>query len=242
MVLCYHAVSPRWSAPLSVTPETLETQLSMLVGRGWQGATFTEAVLRPPHKRTLAVTFDDGFLSVLEQAHPILERLGIPATIFVPTGFMDRRQTLSWPGIEQWVQTPYAHELQGMSWDDLRSLSELGWEIGSHTRTHARLTQLDDEGASAELVESRNECSERIGRQCTSLAYPYGDADGRVAQAAESAGYVAAGGLSSSLVEHGPLRWPRVGIYNGDRGWRFRLKVNPAMRWIRATPLWPAHE
>lgn len=242
LVLCYHAVSQRWNAALSVTPEAFEAQLRMLLARGWRGATFTEAVLRPPHRRTVAITFDDGYTSVLEHAEPILERLELPATIFVPTAFMDHRKPLLWEGTAQWEGTPYAGELQGMDWDDLRSLAALGWEIGSHTRTHPRLTQLDEAEANAQLSESRVECSEQIGSQCTSLAYPYGDADPRVAEAAARAGYVAAAGLSSSLARHGPLRWPRVGIYHGDHGWRFRLKVNPAMRRVRATRLWPAHE
>src|SRR5205085_9051635 len=82
LVLCYHAVSPTWGASLSVTPDEFESQLRTLLRRGWRGATFRDAVLRPPWPRTLAVTFDDAFLSVLELAHPILARLGLPATVF----------------------------------------------------------------------------------------------------------------------------------------------------------------
>jgi peptidoglycan/xylan/chitin deacetylase (PgdA/CDA1 family) len=60
LVLCYHAVSVRWPAELSVTPERLEEQLRLLVRRGFKGATFHQAVIAPPAPRTLAVTFDDG--------------------------------------------------------------------------------------------------------------------------------------------------------------------------------------
>jgi peptidoglycan/xylan/chitin deacetylase (PgdA/CDA1 family) len=190
----------------------------------------------------LAVTFDDGYLSVLEQALPILARLDLPGTIFVPTSLMDQRQPLRWPGVDHWAATPYAHELQGMNWDDLRSLADDGWEIGSHTRTHPRLTELDQQAADRQLLESRLECSERLGRPCTSLAYPYGDTDGRITDAAGRAGYLAAAGLSSSLAARGPLRWPRVGIYHRDHGWRFRLKANTAVRRLRATRLWSTRE
>ena len=53
--------------------------------RGYRGATFEDAVSAPPARRTLAVTFDDAYLSVLELGKPILDRLGLVATVFVPT-------------------------------------------------------------------------------------------------------------------------------------------------------------
>jgi peptidoglycan/xylan/chitin deacetylase (PgdA/CDA1 family) len=240
LVLGYHAVSPTWNAPLSVTPDALASHLSALLRRGFRGATFTESVLDPPHTRTLAVTFDDGFLSVLAHAAPILDEFGLPGTVFVPTAFMGQRQPLLWPGVEQWAETPFADELQGMSWSDLRSLADRGWEIGSHTCTHPRLTQLDHERAYTELAESRRECARRLGGTCTAAAYPYGAVNRDVAQAAREAGYVAAARLSSDLSPRGPLRWPRVGVYHKDAPWRFRLKASASTRRLRATPLWRA--
>ena len=111
VVLCYHAVSPDWPAQLSVTPERFEHQLRELVGRGYRGATFTEAVTSPPHPRTLAVTFDDGMRSVLERARPVLGRLGLPATVFVPTDLVGSEGPMSWRGIEQWVDGEHGREL-----------------------------------------------------------------------------------------------------------------------------------
>ncbi len=240
LVLCYHAVSPTWQAPLSVTPASLEAQLSELVARRWRATTFTDAVLRRPYPRTLAVTFDDAFLSVLTQAEPILGRLGIPATVFAPTAFMSERQRLRWAGIDQWLETPFAGELECMCWDDLRRLSGSGWEIGSHTCTHPRLTRLDEKAIHSELEASRLECERQLGVPCTSIAYPYGEVNARVADAAEKAAYRAAARLSSGLAPDGPLRWPRVGIYHGDQRWRFNAKVNGTLRWLRTTRLWPS--
>jgi peptidoglycan/xylan/chitin deacetylase (PgdA/CDA1 family) len=240
LVLCYHAVSPTWTADISLTPEALEAQLTMLVRAGWRGATFHEAVTRPTWRRTLAVTFDDAFLSVLDHAYPILSKLGLPATVFAPTAFIsDERGRLEWPGIDMWAETSSASELDGMSWQDLRFLAGHGWEIGSHTRTHPHLTQLDDEALRRELETSRQECSAQLGTPCHTLAYPYGDVDPRVADAAAAAGYAAAAALSSSLRRNGVHRWPRVGIYHEDHMWRFRLKVDGTARRIRATRMWP---
>ena len=98
LVLCYHGVSERWPSYLAVTPNQMARQLGFLVDRGFRGATFEQAVTSPPARRTLAVTFDDGYRSVMTHALPILERLGLPGTVFVPTDFVGRDGPMSWPG------------------------------------------------------------------------------------------------------------------------------------------------
>jgi peptidoglycan/xylan/chitin deacetylase (PgdA/CDA1 family) len=239
MVLCYHAVSPTWTATLSVTPDALERQLTWLTRHGWHGTTFRAALLAPTAERTLAVTFDDAFASVLELAHPILASLGLPATVFAPTAFAATGQPLRWSGIEHWAQTPSAPELRCLTWGALGQLAQEGWEVGSHTRTHPHLPSLTGEELHTELAESRSEISERLGSECTSLAYPYGDADLRVAKAAEAAGYTVGASMSSHLEWLGVLRWPRLGIYHVDTLGRFKLKTTRGMRWVRSSRLWP---
>ncbi|MGH3607967.1 MAG: polysaccharide deacetylase family protein [Pseudonocardiaceae bacterium] len=238
LVLCYHAVSPSWTAALSVTPDALERQLASLLRRGWQSTTFTEAVLNPPAKRTLAVTFDDAYTSVRDLAEPILSALGMAATVFAPTAFMSHHQLLDWDGIDHWHHTPTADELTGMDWGDLAGLADRGWEIGSHTRTHPHLPGLDESTLRHELETSLQECRDHLGRPCRSIAYPYGDVDARVAQGARAAGYIAGAALPAAPRGHEPLRWPRVGIYHADDDRRFGLKMNPVVRHLRSSRLW----
>jgi peptidoglycan/xylan/chitin deacetylase (PgdA/CDA1 family) len=238
LVLGYHGVSDGWPSPLAVSSRDLERQLRLLSARGYRGATFTEAVLAPPATRTLALTFDDAYRSVFELALPILVRCGFPGTVFTPTAFAGRERPMSWRGIDHWLGGPHESELVPMSWEQLRRLAGAGWEIGSHTRTHPRLTQLDDEALGEELVGSRHECEQQLGRPCESLAYPYGDNDPRVVEAVREAGYVAACALPAALYRPDPLRWPRIGVYRADRGARFRLKLSPTVRWLRASRAW----
>jgi peptidoglycan/xylan/chitin deacetylase (PgdA/CDA1 family) len=240
LVLCYHAISPTWRVTFSVAPDTLERQLSLLVRRGWKGATFSEAVLRPPADKTLAVTFDDGFASVFERAEPILSALGLVATVFVPTSFMSAEQELRWEGIESWQLSPDAQELRCMSWDALGQLADRGWEIGSHTHTHPHLGRLSDHALREELHESREQVSQHLGRPCHTVAYPYGEVDTRIAATAQQVGYLAGACLSHSLAARGPHLWPRVGVFHDDVDIRFRLKVSPLTRSLRASRLWPS--
>lgn len=243
LVLCYHALSPTWSADLSTTPELFERQIALLASRGYRGVTFGEAVDAAAGGggggRLTAITFDDAFRSVLELARPILERHGFTATVFAPTDYMGGER-LRWQGIEQWLGGEHERELQPMTWEELSSLADAGWEIGSHTRSHPHLTQVDDETLVRELAESKATCERRLGRPCPTLAYPYGDHDERVKLATAEAGYTAAAALPDRLRGHDPLAYPRVGVYRVDDDRRFRLKVSPALRRLRGSRAWDA--
>jgi peptidoglycan/xylan/chitin deacetylase (PgdA/CDA1 family) len=238
LILCYHALSPTWTAELSTTPVRFERQISWLTGHGYRGMTFTEALTSPHEGRVVVVTFDDAYRSVIELGRPILDRFGLPATVFVPTDFIDREGPLCWSGVDGWLGGPDEHELTPMSWSQLRMLQGAGWEIGSHTGSHPHLPQIDDRALEDELERSKAACERHLDGPCTSLAYPYGDVDARVVAATARAGYRAAAGLPGArLGSRDALAWPRIGIYGLDDGPRFRLKVSPAVRRLRRSTL-----
>jgi peptidoglycan/xylan/chitin deacetylase (PgdA/CDA1 family) len=239
LALCYHAVSESWQSELSVTPDRLREQVRAFVRRGFEPLTFTEAVLSP-RPRTLVVTFDDAYLSIPELALPVLAEMGVPATIFVPTAGTGQPSVRAWPGIDGWIGSSWETELTGATWTELDRLIEAGWEIGSHTRTHARLTQISDEQLWDELAGSREDCAAATGLPCRSIAYPYGDADARVAEAAERVGYEAGALLTDGIPKsgkngHDPMMWPRLGVYENDRPPRLRLKSEA---FLHAARLW----
>lgn len=236
LILCYHAVSERWTSDLSVTPRQLERQLRIILGRGYRPVTFTQAVTAAPAGKTLAVTFDDAYRSVLALAFPIMSRLGVPGSVFAVTGSTSAGGPMSWPGIDMWLGGPHQQELIPMSWTELGSLAAAGWEVGSHTRTHPRLPELGQSALTEELRGSRQDCEERLGARCLSLAYPYGAVDQRVVEATRAAGYLAAAGLPGRMHPARTHEWPRVGVYHGDDERRFRLKASRALRTFRASP------
>jgi peptidoglycan/xylan/chitin deacetylase (PgdA/CDA1 family) len=238
LVLCYHAVSKRWPAAMAIAPEHLEQHLTLLAEWGYRGATFQEAVCEVRTEKTAVITFDDAYRSVIELALPVLSRVGFCATVFAPTAFIGSNEPMAWPGIDPWLDTEHRDELVPMSWEELDSLAREGWEIGSHTSSHPHLPLLDQSVLDRELSESRREIEDRLGRPCHSLAYPYGDHDRRVLDAAGRAGYSAAactarGGLRPPT---GPLDWPRTVVNRFDVDRRARLKLSPTLRRIRATP------
>lgn len=229
LVLCYHAISSAWPAEVAVTPVHFARQIEVLKERGYRGVTFGSIARGEEADKVVAVTFDDAYRSVVEHALPVLNRLGMPATVFVPTDYVGR-DLISWARLGRWVGTGYEDELKPMSWEEVRALSGAGWEIGSHTKSHPNLTRIPDEQLSTELRDSRQKCEEQIGKPCRSLAFPFGDHDDRVVSAAERAGYSAAATLLAGGAGRSPLRWPRVFVSRQDGARLYRLRTSPFVR------------
>jgi len=244
LILAYHGVSSSWRSPLAIPERLLAHHLSVLRSRGYVGFTFAESERRRTAgtlpKRSVVITFDDGFTSTL-RAKTLLDDAGFVATVFVVTDFVDSGEPLCWPGVEQWLGEKTRDEMEPLSWRQLEFLREAGWEVGSHTSTHALLTGLDDEGLARELADSHHAIEQRLGRADT-VAYPYGLADERVAAAARGAGYLAGCTLTPALTMDEPYRRPRIGFGPADRGWRALAKLSPTVVRLRRTRLAQALE
>lgn len=237
LILCYHAVSSLPRFELAVSEEQLAHQLATLRRRGYVGLTFAESERarlagRVP-KRTVVLTFDDGFASTL-RARPALEEAGFPGTVFVVTDFVESGTPLSF--IPNGSSLEAAGELAPLGWSDLAELRDLGWEVGSHTVTHPRLPDLAAPELQRELELSRELIERHLG-SCETLAYPYGVANERVAVAAAEAGYLAACTLTGAHRIDQRFRRSRVGIYRNDEGLRARAKLSPLGQALRRTGL-----
>lgn len=250
LILCYHAVSGRWPTEFAIDPRRLEAQVRFLLRRGYRPATLSAAVEGRQPGKTLAVTFDDAYRSVLREGYPVLERLGVPATVFVPSAFATSQEPMAWAEMAEWVGTSCEAELECMSWEELRRLSQAGWEIGSHSSSHRDLTSLDDAALEAELRGSREDCERELQQPCASFAYPFSSYDERVKDLTRAAGYDAAvildshlaasprGMLFSNRGDVDAFELLRAGIYRGD-GWpRFVAKTSWAARRMRASGPW----
>jgi peptidoglycan/xylan/chitin deacetylase (PgdA/CDA1 family) len=171
------------------------------------------------------VTFDDAYRSI-GAALPILDRLGVPATVFVCTGFADEGRPLRIPELRDDVdRTP--QEFATLRWDELRELSERGVEIGSHSVDHAHLPRLGDQELERQLQDSRAEIEDELGLACRYLAYPFGEHDARVRRAAEQAGYEAAFAVDGPNRPRDRWAVRRVDLYWRDRGLRARFRLSP---------------
>lgn len=244
LVLCYHAVSEGWPSPAAISPTRLYAQLRYLLRRGYRPLTLDAALESRVPGRSVVVTFDDAYASILESGLPVLERLEVPATVFVPTDAASEGAPMSWSELARWSGGEHEHELRCMAWEGLRELSAHGWQIGSHTCSHPHLTELDGGRLADELRLSRSACEEVLQRPCTTLAYPFGSYDATVMAAASTAGYEAAVTLDERLVEplrgRGRLEIPREAIYRSTRWPIFAAKTSRLIRRLRVSRAYAA--
>lgn len=242
VILCYHAVCDDWPSVGAIETAALDRQLRHLLKRRYRPLTLSEALTRRPAGRAFVVTFDDAFRSVLDRGLPILERLGVPATVFVPTDFANEALPMTWSNLGKWIGTRFERELSCMSWDDLRSLSDAGWEIGSHTCSHPDLTTVHRDAAAVELERSKEACEAELQCACSSLAYPFGAHDRDVAALAGAAGYERAVTLGSRLVgariRDQALELSREGIYRTTRWPHFLAATSPLIGRARGLRLY----
>jgi peptidoglycan/xylan/chitin deacetylase (PgdA/CDA1 family) len=222
LVLCYHAISDGWEHALAVTPRAFARQLRSLVGRGYRPLAADRLLLGP--RRGLHVTFDDAYRSVLS-ALPTLRALGLPATIFVSTGFADEGRPLDVPELAA-EAAAHPDELATMRWDELRAIAGDDVEIGSHTVSHPHLSRLSDAELDDELAASRARVEDELRRPCRFFAFPYGEHDARVQAAVRRAGYEAAFALGAGSDRANPFALPRSDLYRRDSLLRATLKTS----------------
>jgi peptidoglycan/xylan/chitin deacetylase (PgdA/CDA1 family) len=203
-------------------------QIGALLRRGFRGAPLDEVV--EGGRKLIHVTFDDAFRNI-EVGLRELERLGVPATVFVCSGLADEGRPFDVPEIRGRSRLP-SGATETMDWTTLRAIQSRGFGVGSHTINHPHLTRLSDESLRTELVGSRNRIEEVLQTPCRFFAYPYGENDARVRREAKAAGYASAFSLRETDAED-RFGLPRVDIYRGDGRVRFRLKTSAAARGLR---------
>lgn len=191
-VLCWHRVDDA-PGPLSVTTSQLVQALDVLDAHGAQVLRLEEAWDRSRTgtlpDRAVALTFDDGYLSFLDTAWPLLRDRGWPATAYLVSGFLAPGTLTPWD-VEAGHPAPLVTEEQ-VAGPIAAGVSD-GLDVGSHTVTHRWLPSVPDHELDDELLQSRLRLEELVGRPVRTLAYPAGHSEKRVRAAAERAGYDAA--------------------------------------------------
>jgi glycosyltransferase involved in cell wall biosynthesis/peptidoglycan/xylan/chitin deacetylase (PgdA/CDA1 family) len=122
----------------------------------------------------LAVTFDDGFRVLMRDCLELLQKYNVPATFYVPTGFIEAGQAGdSWRRFSM-RSFCYDAPLEPMSPGDLQTLVHLGHEVQSHGVSHSTLATLTRGAFRDELRQSRGQIEQWTGKAPDSFAYPCG--------------------------------------------------------------------
>ncbi|HEV8643617.1 MAG TPA: polysaccharide deacetylase family protein [Methylomirabilota bacterium] len=207
-VLVYHNLAPQAKGRLIMAASGFEQQMRYLKTHGYRVISLTDlmeymALGRQLPRRSVVLTFDDGYKSFLQHAYPLLKDLGFPATLFVYTDYVGNGRN-------------------ALDWDDLKWLANDGFQVGAHSKTHSDLRRHPGEPneeftrrMQIELAEPLALFRRRLGRTPHVLAYPYGAHNDELAQKVREHGYIAAFSVrregNASFVH--PLRIRRSQIY-----------------------------
>jgi peptidoglycan/xylan/chitin deacetylase (PgdA/CDA1 family) len=182
VIFLLHTITPARS-DMAVPAGRFSEQMQALLDAGYRAMAIDQLLTVLSQRgispgRGFAVTFDDGYRSVLTDALPILEQLHIPATVFLTTGFLDGLVAPPWGATDPALNAEYrgqAQFFQPMNWDEARSLARHPLiRIGSHTQTHPLLGLQTTEVVRNELVHSKSIIRDRLGIETEFFAYPYG--------------------------------------------------------------------
>ena len=228
VILQYHRFGEDTFPTTSVTIAQFEAHIDHLVGGGYAVLPVPEILAalragRPLPERTIGITVDDAWRSVLEEAWPRLEKAGMPFTVFVSTDAVDQGVAGT------------------MSWDELRRLAAAGVTIGNHSAAHRHMWRGDDRENRADLLRARRRIAAELGIDATLFAYPYGEWNGALRALVAELGFTSAFGQHSGvLAAHSDmLDLPRFAL-NEKYGAmdRFRLIVDTLPLGVRArTPV-----
>lgn len=232
-ILAYHLVDRRFALSAArITPRQFSRQMRWMCSHGLRGIpvrAFIDCLQNKQDGSTLiAITFDDGYASLLDYVVPVSHECGFSGSIFVVSDYIGREN--------RWDVNLSRRGFRHLSWSDLRVLSQQGWEIGSHSRSHAYLPALDERSLWCEVWDSKTEIEQQLGGPVTTFSVPFGRGNHRVFAAIEKAGYRTALVLGQGVAsEAGCMILPRRGVYRFDTLWSFRRKLT-----VRGDGRWQA--
>jgi peptidoglycan/xylan/chitin deacetylase (PgdA/CDA1 family) len=193
--ICADDVTPR--SRYEVTARVFRKHMEYLVAHGFHTphlADIAQGRVPSPGRKSIMVTFDDGYMDVYDNALPILKELGLTAVLFIVTDFS---RSKNW-----WDKGVDGSGMELLSKHHIAEMAGAGIEFGTHTFSHAHLPSLEDQQLSDELTNSLTALQKIVTIQPAAIAYPYGSITERVKAYTRKAGY-ALGFAAHS----GPLRY-----------------------------------
>lgn len=222
LILAYHSISNqpyRYATPATV----FERQLSWLQ-KHYRFVALEELITilsqpKQPSENIAHVTFDDGLQDNLTEGLPVLQKLHIPGTIFVPTSMVGT--TITNPGTG--LQFPV------LTWDEMRILESSGLiRCESHTDQHPILSQCKEGEIMKEFASSKELLERNLQKKVVAIAYPKGEYDQRVMDIAKKYFAIAFGPTGVNL------NWPqnmmkiaRITISTDVSDMKFKLMSHP---------------
>jgi peptidoglycan/xylan/chitin deacetylase (PgdA/CDA1 family) len=163
----------------NVHPDKFAEQMAALDAWGYSAITATELIEAitdggPLPPRPVVITFDDGHLSVYENAFPVMQSYAYPGVTYI---------------VARWLK---AEDFTGV--EELTEMMEAGWEVGSHSMTHADIVK-DTSLTNYEVLESKKTLEKDLDTSIHTFAYPFGGFTKLIGDRVRRYGYLGGMGL-----------------------------------------------
>jgi len=218
-ILVYHRFGPVAANDMTVTTPVFQSQMKQLVDERYPVISLQRLVAyllgrgAAPPACSMVITADDGHRSIYTDMAPVVEKYGLPVTLFI---YPSAVSNAAW----------------ALTWEQLKELKATGrFDVQSHTFWHPNF-QREREGleptayerfVNFQLMHSKTILEQRLGSRVDMLAWPFGIYDDGLMKQARQAGYIAGFTLKRQpATRHDQLMaLPRFLITNSDRGQAF---------------------
>ncbi len=172
--------------------------------------------------KTVGITFDDGFEDNFLYAFPEMRRYGFTGCFFVPSGFIRSGQE------------KHPKEDRPMTWAQMKEMLAAGQEIGGHSVTHRKLTQINISELPDETAGCKKDLEGGLGCSVDFFCYPAGYYNDAVKQRVKEAGYQGAFTVEPGPVRAGsdPFAMKRTEVSGFDSLRDFEKKLAGAYDWM----------
>ena len=213
VILQYHHVSTDTPASTSISPEAFAEHLDLITEQGFDVKPL-EFVIEsiknniPFSRKTVAITFDDGYDSIYLAAYPQLKSRGFPFTVFICPQAIDKSHGST------------------MTWEQLKEMDKNGGYIANHSFEHLHLLErLKNETdiqwqarITQDISMAQQRLEEQLGPRLKYFAYPYGEFNETLKSLLKQEGYIAFAQQSGAVNQFSDMqslpRFPASGVYS----------------------------
>lgn len=222
-ILMYHRIGDEVDSPWWVTVKDFETHLQGLREQGYESVWPSDLVAHqrwgwPLPRRPIVLTFDDGYLDLMEQAEPLLKKYGFKGVSYLITGRVGDTAEAR----QKWEGTPL------LIWPEVRAMSQRGTiRFGGHSRTHANLRALAD--PRQEIASCYRDLTRKGGVTPEGFCFPFGQYKDETLAGMSRSKFTTATTCADGIGELKPgaamYELPRVSVMGGWH--RFKIQHHP---------------
>ncbi len=218
VILAFHKLTPRVSYGVTnYSPKRFDKLLESLLSVGYQPCPLDDILTHNHSVKKFAVTFDDGYQHLCRYLPPMMETYGIIPTVFIPTGYIGKRNT--------WDYSSFIKPEYHLNKTEIQNLASLGVKFGTHSHRHIDLTGCPHTVCEKEILRSKVVLEDILSVPVTTISYPFGRYSDTVLRIAAEVGYQYGFTMRFPHLTDSRLTLGRFAVYSYDTRFAIFQKI-----------------